>query len=431
MDPKAFLIAVFVSVATASAGGLVVLRRVFDLTPAEAMRPPAPEDYTGSARLFAALRTYLDQPTRMVIRRLTRQPFRAATAAAGIAAGMGISVAMLGVLGGFEEAMEHNFSVTDRSDATVSFVEPLSEQTLYTLKQLDGVHDTEPFRHVPVIFRNGTYSYRGALSGLVAEPRLNRPMSDAAQAIFVRSDGVILSEPLAKRLNIQPGDTLFVDVREGRRPQLELPIAGISKTLIGAPAYFELTALNRALKEPGRISGAYLRVDQQRASTVYEKIKDMPVVAGLSAKAEARVSVQKLMDEGAGASRFIMMGIAAVITFGIIFNSARIAFSERAHDLASLRVMGFSKGEAAYVLLGEFIIILLVAIPFGILAGRLLVDAIAAGFSNDLYTIPSDLSARGIGIASLVVIASAAFSAWIVKRDVDRLDMVTALKSRE
>ena len=431
VDPKTFLIAIIASVISASAGGLIVLRRIDKLTPAEAMRPPAPEDYTNSAQLFTALKGYLDQPTRMVIRRLARQPLRAASAVVGIAAGMGISVAMLSVLTGFDQTMDHNFTAIDRSDATVSFIEPLGEQTLFALNNIEGVHSVEPFRVVSVVFRNGVHSYRGALSGLVAEPRLNRPMTIEQRPIYVRSDGVILSVPLAKKLNIKPGDRLTVEVREGRRPVLEIPIAGISETLIGAPAYFELSALNRALKEPRRSSGAYLYVDQKFEADIYERIKDMPAIAGLSAKAEARASVQKLMDEGAGSQRYIMMAIAAIITFGIVFNSARIAFSERMHDLASLRVMGFSKNECAYVLLGEFVVILLVALPFGILAGHLLAQAIANGFSNELYTISASLTPRGIGIASLVVVLSAVFSGWIVKRDVDRLDMVTALKSRE
>lgn len=431
VDQRAFVLAILVSVAAASAGGLIVLRRVFQLTPAEAMRPAPPENYARSARLFDSLRGYLDQPTRMIVRRLARQPLRVLTAVTGVAAGMGLSVAMLGVMSGFQQTMEQNFSIIDRSDAMVTFVEPLGEKVLYELEQLPGVIETEPFRAVSVIFENGLFEYRGALSGVVAEPRLNRPMSNETSPIYIREDGVILSAPLATKLNIAPGDRLTVDVREGRQPTLTLPVVGISETLLGAPAYLRLSALNTQLREPGRLSGAHMRIDPAFADETYTRIKDMPAVAGLSVKEEARLSVQKVMDEGAGATRFVMMAIAAIITFGIVFNSARIAFSERAHDLASIRVMGFMRSEAAYVLLGEFVVIILIAIPLGITIGFGLVDAMAAGFSNDLYTIPSQIGPTSIGLASLVVIMSALFSGWLVKRDVDRLDMVTALKSRD
>ena len=431
VDPRAFILATTVSVLSASAGGVIVLRRVFELTPAVAMRPPAPVDYSGTAQLMNLLKRYLDQPTRMVIRRIARRPMRALTAVAGVAAGMGISVAMLGVMSGFDRTLEQTFSVIDRSDSMVSFVEPFGPQTIYALQHIDGVIEAEPFRIVPVILRNGVRTHRGELSGYLAEPRLNRPMQDEDTPIYVREDGVVLSSALARKLDIQPGDLLTVEVREGRRPVLELPVAGISETLIGAPAYFEMTALNNALEEPGRVSGAFLRVDANRSADVYTRIKDMPAVAGISVKSDARAAFQKVMDEGAGAMRFIMMAIAAIITFGIIYNSARIAFSEQAHELASLRVMGFTRGEAAYVLLGEFAVIILAALPLGMLAGYGLAGAIAEGFSTDIYTVPSALSPNSIGIASLVVMISAAVSGWLVKLDVDRLDMVTALKSRE
>ena len=431
VDPRAFIVATVVSIASAAAGGLFVLRHIFVLTPAVAMQPPAPEDYSRSARLMKSLRHLLDQPSRIIARRLMRRPLRALTAIIGIAAGMGISVAMLGVMAGFDLTIEQSFSVIDRSDSAVSFVEPMASRTRFELQQVDGVIEVEPFRAVPVVFRNGVRTYRGVLSGLIAEPRLTRPMKDETTPIFVRDDGVVLSVPLARILAIEPGDLLTVEVREGRHPVLELPVVGLSDSLLGAPAYFELSALNRALREPDRLSGAYLRVDASKRDDVYTHIKDMPAVAGLSDKQEARAAFQKILDEGAGATRFIMAAIAAVITFGIIFNSARIAYSEQAHELASLRVLGFTKGEVGYVLLGEFGLMILLALPIGILAGSGLADLIAHGFSTEIYTIPSTLHPGSIGLASLVVIVSATVSGWLVKRDVDRLDMVAALKSRE
>lgn len=431
VDPAAFITAIVVSVGSASAGGLLVLRNVFALTPAVAMRPPMPPDYSRSFDLAASLKRYLDQPSRMVIRRLTRQPGRAIAAVIGIATGMGLSVAMLGVMGGFDRTIDLNFTVIDRSDATVSFVEPFSNKTVLELKRMDGVIEAEPFRAVSVVLRNERQTHRGAISGLLPEPHLYRAMTADVQPIYIRSDGVILAQSLADKLNIAAGEILRIEVREGRRPVLDVPVVGISQTLLGAPAYMELAALNAALEEPGRVSGAYLRIDKAKSTDIYEALKTMPAVAGVSLRDEARGAFQRMMDQGAGAMRYIMAIVAAIITFGIVYNSARIAFAERAHDLASLRVIGFTKGEAAYVLLGELAIITLFALPLGTLIGLALAGAIAAGFSTDLYTVPAQLDAASIGVASLAVIFAAVFSGWLVKRDVDRLDLVSALKSRE
>jgi putative ABC transport system permease protein len=431
VDPAAMVTGMLVSTGAASAGGLLVLQRVFALTPAVAMRPAAPADYSRSARIADALKRFVDQPSRMVIRRLTRQPGRALAAVAGIAVGMGLSVAILGVLSGFDRTIELNFQVIDRSDATVTFVEPLSNKTVLELQRMPGVIEVEPFRAVPVILRHERRSHRGALSGLLPAPRLNRAMTADVRPIHIRGDGITLAASLAAKLNIVPGQALHIEVREGRRPTLSVPVVGIAQTLLGAPAYLELAALNGALEEPDRVSGAFLRIDQERAQDIYEALKHMPAVAGVSLREEARSAFQRVMDEGSGAMRYIMAIVAAIITFGIVYNSARIAFAERAHDLASLRVIGFTNGEAAFVLLGELALITLAALPVGTMIGIALTDAIAAGFSTDLYTIPADLDASAVGTASLAVLIAAAFSGWLVKRDIDRLDLVSALKSRE
>lgn len=431
VDGGSFVFAMAVSVLAASTGGMLVLRRVFKLTPADAMRPPAPADYSKSASLVQALRGYLDQPTRMVVRRIARQPGRAAAAAMGVAAGMGLSVATLGVMGGFERAAQLTFSVVDRSDATVTFVEPFGPQTIYELQRMPGIIEVEPFRAVSVILRNGVKTHRGAISGLETNPRLFRAMTAETQPLELREEGLVIAEALASKLEIAPGEMLTVEVREGRRPTLSLPVAGVTRALLGAPIYLERNALNEALNEPGRVSGAYVRLDANQGDAIYERLKEMPAVAGVSLRTEARQAFQDLMDSGAGSTRYIMAIISGIITFGIVYNSARIAFAERAHDLASLRVMGFTKGETAFVLLGELAVIILVAIPIGIFLGVMLAGAMAAGFSTDLYTVPSDVGPEAIGGASLAVLIASIISGLLVQRDINRLDLVSALKSRE
>jgi len=282
-----------------------------------------------------------------------------------------------------------------------------------------------------VVLRNGVRSHRGALSGLILDAELNRAVSDDLSQIHARRDGIVLSKPLADKLGVKAGEQLSVDVREGRRSVLSLPVTGVSQSLLGAPAYFQLSALNEALEEQHRVSGAYLRIDAARQQEVYEALKNMPAVAGVSLKAEAQAALQRMMDEGAGRTRYYMAIIAAIITFGIVYNSARIAYAERAHDLASLRVLGYTRHEAAYVLLGELGLITLAALPLGALIGTGLAGAIAAGFSTDLYTVPAQVSPSSIGSGALAVLVAAVIAGWLVKRDVDRLELVSALKSRE
>jgi putative ABC transport system permease protein len=431
IEPASFIIAVTASVAAAALGGLFALRRIFALTPAVAMRPPTPPDYSGRQIFGDWIVRFLDQPTRMVMRRLIRHPGRSFGAIIGVAAGMALSAGMLSVMSGFDETVETTFGVIDRSDLSVSYIEPLSDRTLFSLQQMDGVIEVEGTRAVSVIFRNGVQSYRGGIFGLVPEARLYRALDAEGTSLPLRGSGIVLAPALADILDVDVGDTLTIDVREGRRPQLEVPVTGIADTLLGSPAYMQLDALNAVLREPGRVSGAYLRVDDDRRDEIYAALDAMPVVAGISVKADARNSFQTMMDQGAGAMRFVMAIIAGLITFGIVYNTARIAYAESAHDLASLRVIGFSKGEAAFVLLGELGVIVLVALPLGALMGYGLSHAIAAGFSTDLYQIEAIFSPQSAGLAGVAVLVASIFSGWMVKRDSDRAELVTALKSRE
>ncbi len=431
LDPSSFVIGVSVSILSASAGGLFVLRRVFALTPAEAMRNPSPPDFSKSGRIGQSFIRHLDQPSRMVLRRLTRQPGRMFGAVIGIACGMALTAGMLTIYAGFDRTLELTFNVIDRSDLNVSFTHPVSDKTIFELRRVPGVFQAEPIRIAQVILRNGLYTYQGAINGLEPGARLSRALTIGLQPIDMQKDGIILATALADILNIAPGDILTVEVREGRQPILQLPVTGIAESLLGSPSYMNIEALNRALLEPHRVSGAYLQIDHARATEIYRQLKDMPTVAGVSMKDEAYEAFQTLMNTGAGMMRYVMGIIAFVITFGIIYNAARIAYAERARDLASLRVLGFTRGEVAFVLLGELAAVTMIALPLGAIMGYYLSFAIAAGFSTDLYQIPTMFSPESYGSSALFVVAAAIASGWFVKRDLDRADLVAALKTRE
>ncbi len=420
-----------VSLLAASTGGVFVLRRVFALTPAVAMRAAPPPDYSGSGRFGGWLARFLDQPTRMVFRRVTRQPLRMAGAVAGIGAGIALAAAMAAIFASFDRMMEMTFTITDRSDLAVSFTHPIHAQALYDLDSMPGVIEAEPTRSVAAILRNGLRSYRGGITGMPMQPRLSRAVDARERSIPMRSDGIILSSGLARRLAIEPGDLLTVEVREGRRPTVEIPVIAVAESLMGSPAYMQIDALNRVLNEPERVSGAFLRIDSTMAAPITRNLRNMPLVAGVALKSDSRASLQKMMDQGAGAMRYVMAVIAGVITIGVIYNAARVAQAERARDLALLRVLGFTRAEVAFVLLGELAVVVLLALPLGALGGYALTFAISEGFSTDLYQIPADFGFASFGQAMIVVIIAALISGGLVKRDIDRSDLVLALKSRE
>jgi len=431
VDPRSFVTGFAVSILTASMGSLFVLRGVFRLTPAVAMRPPAPPDYSRSFDLAARLKNWLDQPSRMVVRRLTRYPGRMLGAVIGIATGLALSVASLTLMAGFDRTLDLSFNVMNRGDMAVTFTTKQTGKALKELKRLKGVYHVEPSRAVSAVFRNGTYSYRGAIEGRPEHPVLNRVIDAQEQPISMREEGVMLSKPLAEILHLKAGDIITAEIREGRRPVLYLPVIGVAETLMGAPAFMEIGALSRVLNEPGQITGAMLTIDPAQLDDLTDHLKAMPQIAGISLKSDIRKALEEIMNQGPGMVRFIMLGIAAIITFGIVYNSARIAFAERTRDLASLRVMGFSRSEASFVLLGELAVVTVVALPLGVALGYGLTYLTVKGFSTDIYQIPVAFSPHSYGMAICAVLVAAAVSGWLVKRELDKVDLVAGLKTRD
>ena len=431
VEPSSFVTGIVTSVLAASAGGIFVLTRVFRLTPAVAMRPPAPMDFSRTGALNNRLRRWLDQPTRMVLRRILRNPGRIGGAVLGIAVGMGLSSAQMSLMSGFDDTLDLTFGVIDRSDVAVSFFEPMPAKTAFAMAHLPGVIEVEPVRSVSAVMRNGRESYRGAVTGLVENARLNRAVRKDMSDIAMPAQGIVLARALADRLDIGPGETLRVEVLDGRRPVLDVPVVEVAETLLGAPAFMRFEGLNAALGEEGRVSALYLRVDAAEIDALYAALKDMPTVAGVTQREDARAAMQKLMDTGAGAMRYVMAAIAGVITFGIVYNAARIAFGEQSRDLASLRVMGFTRAETAYVLLGELAVVVLLAVPLGVGIGYYLSFLIAAGFSTDLYQIPTGFRPDAFGAAGVAVLLATVISGVLVRRDIDKVDLVETLKTRE
>jgi len=429
--PATYVIGMAVSVAAALGAAFFVLRGVFSLSPAVAMRPPAPASYTTSNGLLDWLLGLFDAPLRMVVRGIVRQPVKFLGSVVGVAAGMALAGGMLSVIEGFTDAVDITFNRMDRSDMAVSFTHPVSSDTILALARRSEVRAVEPVRNAAVTFRHGRNTHRSGITGLVENAQLSRALDGDLNPVSRPAGGLLLSRGLAGILEAQIGDTIQAELLTGDRRTVALPVVGITDTRLGTPAYMSIQALNTVLGTPNRVTGAFLIVDGSAATALNAALKDMPTVAGVSVKNEARDAFQRMLDQGSGANRFVMMFIAAVIAFGIVYNTARIAYAEKARDLASLRVLGFHQGETAFVLLGELGLVVIFALPLGVGLGQVLSQLIAEGFSSELYQIKAEFSARAHGYAALAIVLPALLSGLLVRRDVARLDMITALKTKE
>ncbi|MDX1351479.1 MAG: FtsX-like permease family protein, partial [Thiomicrorhabdus sp.] len=306
-----------------------------------------------------------------------------------------------------------------------------STRSLYSLQSIQGVELAEGFRNVAVNLKFEHRSYRTSVNGVEAKSHLTRLLDSQLKTITVPEQGVIITDYLSEQLHIKPGDSLTIEVLEGNRPTLTVKVIGTAKQYLGLNVYMQRHTLNRLLKEGDVISGAYLKVDNNRQKSVYRELKNMPRIAGVVEQKSAIEGFYETMDDTILFFSFISTLLGASIAFGVIYNSMRIALSERNRELASLRVLGFHRSEVAYILLGEQAVLTLLAIPIGFVIGNGLCAYLAMNFDSDLYRIPLILEKDVYANAALVVLVSSLISAYMIWRNLKHLDMVAVLKAKE
>lgn len=429
--PNSFVIAGLVSLGAALAGSLVSVRSAVALPPASAMQPPTPPVYRRSWLSRSALGRALDEPSRMIFRRVLRWPVRAFLASAGLAMSVAVLIMALQWMDAVESLVDTFFVRGQRQDASVAFNDVQPFATIESFKRLPGVQAAEPFRNVAARLSHGHLSQRQALIGVPSGARLN-PVHDSGQGhIEVPPAGLLLSRKMAELLNARVGDTLRVEILEGRRPTLALPVVRVFDTYIGKPVYMEMTALNRLMNDGRVISGLHLAIDSNARPDLLTQLKDMPRVSAILFRQAAIDKFYETMGE----TIYIFVGFfvvfATVLSVGVTYNSIRIALSERARELATLRVLGFSRWEISYILLGEIGLLTWLAIPLGCISGYALAWYLSSAFETELFRVPLAITDATFGQAALVALAATTVCAAVVRRRLDKLDLVEVLKTRE
>lgn len=429
--PQTIVVSALVSGVAAVVGTLGAVLKAASLPPAEAMRPESPEIYRQALveRLGPARR--LSQPSRMILRHLERRPLKSALTVLGMA--MACAVMMMGTF--FADAMDYmleiEFGVAQREDLAVTFFETTSARAIHEFEAMPGVGRVEPYRVVPVRLRAGSRDYRTAIYAYRPDAVLHRTLDENHEALDLPQAGMLLTDQLAAILAVEPGDEIEIEILEGGRPVRTTPIAGVVRQYVGIGAYMTLDALNRLMREGHAISGAYMSVDRAYLDDIYARLKEIPRIAGTEESRSRITNFNESIGEFLLTYMSFILGLSGAITFGIVYNSARIALAERARELASLRVLGFTRAEVSYILLGELALLALLAIPPGFVIGRALCAWLVATLPHELFRIPLVLEPDTYALAATVVIVAAALSSLVVRRRLDHLDLVAVLKTRE
>ncbi|MFN6925606.1 MAG: ABC transporter permease [Tabrizicola sp.] len=429
-DPQIYGLAALITAGAAVAGALFAVRSVLALPPAVAMTPPAPPDYR--SRMGRALRMVaLRQTSVMTVRHLIRWPLRTASGILGVAMAVAILVASLWSFGSIDRMIDLTFFRAERQDVMVAFAGAEPERALFAARQMPGVMVAEPFRSVAARISHRNQSRKLAITGRPAVTDLSRVLSPQERPMTMPEAGLILSEALAEALEVRPGDLVTVEFLESSRRTVPLPVSGLSLGYVGLGAAMEIGALNRVMGEGALISGVNLRIDPLRDTEFFTAAKATPETSFVIVLGRTVQRFRDTIAENIIVMVTVYVALASIIAVGVIYNFARIALSEQGRELASLRVLGFTRGEVSGILFGELLVIVLLAQPLGWAIGYLIGLGMVAAFSSDLYRVPFVIGREVFGTASLVVCLAAVVSALAVRNRINNLDMVEVLKTRE
>lgn len=430
VPPWLILLALAVAFGAALLGVLSSLRKVFGMSPAEGMRPPAPPSFHENTWERLPWIRRLSNASKMTYRNLTLRPFRTAMGILGVA--FAVMITMIGLF--WWDTIHYvtfsQFSLTQREDAEVVFVDHQDPAILQELENYRGVLRAEGYRHVPIRLKHGHRQVNTALAGYPADAELRVLLDKRQNRVVLPEQGLLLTQLLARKLGTQSGDWIEVEVLEGRREQWRLPVSGIVDQWVGFAAYMDQKTLKELLHEDW-ISSSALKVDPALKRELQAELKNLPKIAAVNFKD------QTLKNFRGSMVRFILVfataltAFALVIAIGVVYNNARVALSERSWELMSLRVLGFTRGEVFKILGSEMLVQLLLALPLGWLLGYAFAALLVKLMHTESFEIPLIIERNTFAYASAVVLLSGLVSAWIIRHRLDRTNLVEALKVRE
>lgn len=422
---------VAVSALSGVVGGLAVTWRAARLPAAEAMQPEAPPTYRTSFVERVGVRRVLGTSGVMVLREMTRRPLRTLLSCTGIAFGVAVIVVGWYARGAFDLIIDLQFQEAQREDTSVAFVRPVDETVAGELAHLPGVLHVEPLHAVPVRLRSGHHFRDTALLGLPRGAQLRRVVEWPRRIVPVPEEGLLLGDGLARVLGIGVGGVVTVEVLEGNRRVRDVRVAALAHEMFGLTAYMSSPALAATLGEEPVVSTALMSVDRRFEDDIDARLKRMPLVAGVSRRRDVIAQFEKQSAETMNITSFVLTVFGCAIAIAVVYNNARIALSMRSRDLASLRVLGFTRAEISAVLLGELGAYVALAIIPGLFLGKGLTKVMVSAVNQELYRIPAIVTGATNALAVAVTLGAALVSAAVVKRRLDRLDLVAVLKARE
>ncbi|MDA8234653.1 MAG: FtsX-like permease family protein [Clostridia bacterium] len=405
---------------------------VLVLSPAEAMRPPAPK---------AAGRTWLEKiqgfwemlntQGKMAVRNVFRNKQRSILTVIGIACAFSIMVSSRAMFDTTYFLINFQYDQVEKYDLKISLQQYVDKtQGITAGKHLEGVREAEAILEVPVTISHKWLEKDTAVIGLSKESKLYRLLNQNGEPVAVPDSGLVISNQLAKILNVKPGDMVTVKPFLGDRKERLVTVRKVVPQYVGLGAYMEIDALSKVLQAPPVTSAILLKLDQDKVAEVRKYLQGGQNVLGIFDKTKMKAQFEQLM-ESTSASQAIMLSFSFITGFAIVYNVNLIALSERERELATLMVLGMTEREIGRILVIEQGILSFVGVLLGIPLSYGMLSAIADKMATDIFNMPVIMEPGSLALGFVGAVLFLLAAQWKTKGKISQLSMLDVLKQQE
>ncbi len=431
--PELYVLGVSVCLIAAAVGTIAAARRAASLHPAEAMRPPPPEK--GGSIILERIPIFwsrLSFRRRLVLRAIFRNPFRSGVNFFTTLLATALLITTFSMRDSLTYLMEYQFSALSHEDLSVSLREPVGESGSREILSMPSIATVEPQLNVVCDLSNGPFSRRLAISGLPRGNRLSTPLDDLGQPVPIPDEGLVLTDKVARLLDVEVGDSVSLRPLIGERRRVQAPVIAIVKTYIGLSAYADIQYLSRLIGED-YVANSLLATSfgSEGWNLLYNELKKRPGVIGVARRERALEQMEGTMGETQGRVIVILVMFSGLIAFGSVLNTALVSLSEREREVGTFRVLGYTKGEVAAILRGEQIILSVMGTSVGMFAGTGLALLISKAYDTDLFRFPATILPIRYFHAALLMVLFVALAQAVVRVYIHKINWLDALKIKE
>jgi len=430
---RAVINSVLLGIFVGGGAGILASRRVLKIQPAESMRPEPPKK-SGAILLerFSFFWKRLSASWRMSLRSVMRNKVRFGLVVMGVIGAVSMLLLSVFMNDAVDYMIDIHYYKQTRHDYLIRFTGLVKEHELLNLARLDGVYLAEPLLELPVKIHYNGKAEDDLIKGLDPLTKLKAVYDAAGREIPLPEEGIVISNVSAKKLGVAVGDVVTVESLLGQGPShlTQVKVVGINTILIGSESYSSLHQANKLIREGGLISAAMLKTDPGLQAALEDTMNDMTGIASILSRQKELGNFNELMG-----SMIYMMGImvffALALGFVIVYNASVMSFNERLREMASLRVVGFTRGEISGLLFKETALQSLLGIALGLPLGNMMINSYIASMSTDLYTMPIIIYPSTYFYTAAGGVLFVMIGHFFAVRGVKKLDLVEVLKSRE